>query len=83
MAVIATAGTTSTASVDPVAELARICREEKVWLHIDARLWRRVRNSSGVQMDHRRLERRRFDHHQSAQVAFRAARFQRAVCART
>jgi len=36
MAVIATAGTTSTASVDPVAELAGLCRKEKVWLHIDA-----------------------------------------------
>ena len=36
MAVIATAGTTSTASVDPITELAGLCREEKVWLHIDA-----------------------------------------------
>ena len=36
MAVIATAGTTSTASVDSVADLAGLCREEKVWLHIDA-----------------------------------------------
>jgi aromatic-L-amino-acid decarboxylase len=36
MAVIATAGTTSTGSVDPIAELAGLCREEKVWLHIDA-----------------------------------------------
>jgi aromatic-L-amino-acid decarboxylase len=36
MAVIATAGTTSTASVDPVAELADLCRKEKMWLHIDA-----------------------------------------------
>jgi aromatic-L-amino-acid/L-tryptophan decarboxylase len=35
-AVIATAGTTSTASVDPIAELADLCREEKMWLHIDA-----------------------------------------------
>jgi aromatic-L-amino-acid/L-tryptophan decarboxylase len=36
MAVIATAGTTSTASVDPIGELASLCREEKMWLHIDA-----------------------------------------------
>jgi len=36
MAVIATAGTTSAASVDPVAELADLCRKEKMWLHIDA-----------------------------------------------
>lgn len=36
MAVIATAGTTSTASVDPIAELANLCGEEGMWLHIDA-----------------------------------------------
>jgi aromatic-L-amino-acid decarboxylase len=35
LAVIATVGTTSTASVDPVPEIARLCREEKMWLHID------------------------------------------------
>lgn len=35
LAVIATVGTTSTASVDPVPEIAKVCREDKMWLHID------------------------------------------------
>ena len=35
LAVIATVGTTSTASVDPVPEIAQVCREHKMWLHID------------------------------------------------
>jgi aromatic-L-amino-acid decarboxylase len=35
MAVVATVGTTSTASVDPIPEIAKVCRDEKMWLHID------------------------------------------------
>jgi len=35
LAVIATVGTTSSASVDCVPEIAKICREQKMWLHID------------------------------------------------
>jgi aromatic-L-amino-acid/L-tryptophan decarboxylase len=36
MAVAATVGTTSTTSVDPIAAIARVCRERRVWLHVDA-----------------------------------------------
>jgi aromatic-L-amino-acid decarboxylase len=35
LAVVATVGTTSTASVDPISQIAKICRAEKMWLHID------------------------------------------------
>jgi aromatic-L-amino-acid decarboxylase len=34
--VIATIGTTSTTSIDPVATIAEICKREGVWLHVDA-----------------------------------------------
>jgi aromatic-L-amino-acid decarboxylase len=34
--VCATVGTTSSLAVDPVREIGRICRREKIWLHVDA-----------------------------------------------
>jgi aromatic-L-amino-acid/L-tryptophan decarboxylase len=36
LAIVATVGTTSTASVDPVREIASLCREQEIFLHIDA-----------------------------------------------
>jgi aromatic-L-amino-acid decarboxylase len=36
LACVATVGTTGVASVDPVADIAPICAEHGVWLHVDA-----------------------------------------------
>jgi aromatic-L-amino-acid decarboxylase len=36
LAIVATLGTTSTTSVDPVREIAALCRRESIWLHVDA-----------------------------------------------
>jgi aromatic-L-amino-acid decarboxylase len=36
LAVVATVGTTSTASVDPVREIAEVCAQYQMWLHVDA-----------------------------------------------
>jgi aromatic-L-amino-acid decarboxylase len=34
--IVATVGTTSTSSIDPIAEIVPICEEHAMWLHVDA-----------------------------------------------
>jgi aromatic-L-amino-acid decarboxylase len=36
IAVVATVGTTSTTSIDPVRQIAKTCKKQHLWLHVDA-----------------------------------------------
>ena len=64
VAVVATAGTTLTGAVDPIEELAGLCSEHGIWLHVDgayglpaarvpaaARLFRGVDRADSVAID--------------------------------
>ena len=62
--VVATFGTTSSGAIDPIAALARLCRRERLWLHVDGayggsiilapklrRLWGAIRLADSLTFD--------------------------------
>ena len=74
IAIVATIGTTSSTSVDPVAAIADIAAREGLWLHVDAAYAGAVAIAPGARGAVRGLGARRLDRRQPAQVAVHAAR---------
>ena len=64
----------STGVVDPLAEIAAVCRRHDVWFHVDGAYGALAARVPGAPESLRALERRRFGGGRSAQVAVRAAR---------
>ena len=72
--IVATIGTTSSTSVDPVAAIADVAAREGLWLHVDAAYAGPVAILPERRAAVRRLGARRLDRRQPAQVAVHAAR---------
>ena len=69
-AIVATVGTTSSTSIDPIPAIADICTKEKIWLHIDGAYAGMAAIVPEMRHVLRRLRSRRFLRYQSAQMAF-------------
>ncbi len=78
-AVVATAGTTSTTSVDPIPAIAALCEQHGLWLHVDAAYGGVAAIAPELRWVLDGAERAELDGGQPAQVALHADRLQRAV----
>ena len=74
LAVIANAGTTAAGAIDPFLELAQICGEEGIWLHVDGAYGAFAAITERGRGGARRDRARRLDHPGPAQVAVPADR---------
>ena len=79
LAVVATVGTTSSTSIDPLPEIAELCRRESIWLHVDAAYAGVAAMVPGYEWILPRRRARRFARRQPAQVAFHPVRSSRVV----
>ena len=74
-AVIATAGTVNTGAIDPLAEIADVCAEEGIWLHVDGAFGALLQLSETLRprlTGIRRADSLAFDFHKWLHVAYDA-----------
>ena len=82
-AIVATVGTTATTAIDPIAAIAEIARRLGIWLHVDAAMAGSAMILPECRWMWDGVDGAELFGHQRAQVARRAIRLLRLLCARS